>query len=174
MSSFKDLLAEDPQYQKFIEISQSVRETLTLDRFLKEAEVMHKGRKVRTLNARKISPIDLQEAIIADLGNRSRLTEIRTLLARQSEILGTALSTIKRHLRAKHADYLKSRFSTVSERNSFLDVVLAKPRDILSQVESAEDMLELYVKDLDQASFSYRNSLELLKMILDRRGTENL
>jgi hypothetical protein len=171
-NSLKDSLRESSEYQTFTRIVKTVRATLIIDKILKEAEFLHQNRKSRSLHARKLSALDLQEAILNDMANRSRLTELRSLLSRQYELLGTAIETIKRHIRFHHRDDVDELAPKVGDKTALIDMILQSPLKTKSEIAGASEVLDIYIKDIDQAGYALRNSVDLLKLILDRRGLE--
>ncbi len=169
----RELLQKDSEYAKFRQIVQTVR-SFDLDKSLAEADRLHATRKTRLLHAHKLSPQKLQEAQLVELSHRSRLVELRSILSRQYELLGTAIETMKKHIRVKYSQDLQDHARTASERSLVVDRLLSSPLKLKSQLSGAMEIFDAYIRDIDSASYALRNSVELLKMILDRRGVEEI
>jgi hypothetical protein len=162
-------LKSDEQYLAFKRIVSTVFRSMNIDENLKEAEFLHKSRKSRTLHSRKMQVTDLQEAILNDMGNRSRLVEIRTLLTRQQELLSTAISTIRRHIKVFHKEALSEEAPKALDKTAYIDNLIDKPLRMQSRIDWATSIIDTYVKDIDQTGYSLKSSVDLIKFILDRR-----
>jgi hypothetical protein len=174
LHDLKAVLKEDSEYTRFRRIVDTVRSSLSVEENLKEAAFLHASRKSRTLHAKKMSPTDLQEAIIQELSARSRLVELRALMSRQYELLGTALETITKHVRVRYHDTLLTISKQSTERARVVDKLLAAPIRLKSELSGSFEVIDSYIKDIDSASYALKNSVELLRMILDRRGIESI
>lgn len=173
-SQLKIKLTQDSEYQKFRNIVRTVQSTTHIDKTLKEAEFLHASRKARSLHAHRLSPNALQEAILNELGNRSRLVELRTLMSRQYELLVTSIETIRRHVRVRYSEDVGALAKVQADKSRVVDQLLATPIKMKSELASAFDIMDMYIKDIDSASYALRNNVDLLKMILDRRSTESI
>lgn len=174
MSELKDLLRKDEQYRSYRNIFRTVQEGLDLQKTLKEATFLHKSRKSRLLFEARVSPQKLQDAILMDMSNRSRLTELKSLLLNEQELLSTAISLGKKHVRATYATILKEYGSTKDAQMLVVDKVFSSGTAFLAEIDSAVEILDLFVRDIDQAGFSLRNVVETLKMMLERRETSTI
>lgn len=170
--SLKSLLNEDPVYERFIRIRDTALASISTETILREAEFLHSNRKARKLNGSKLSPNAVMEALANELSNRSRLAELRVSVMKSNELLSTALSSIKRHIRVKYDRELRELGSTQNDRVAVLDRLLGKSNDFKAQLDHLESVLDVYIKDIDQSAFNLRNTTELLKLFLDRRATE--
>ena len=174
MTTLKSALLEDSEYIKFNRILSTVKTALIADDLLKEAALLHATRKSRALHSKKLSPALLQDAILTDLSNRSRLIELRSLLSRQLELAGTAIETIKRHIHSRYKTKIQEFASTQGDRARLVDKILASSLTLKAELNGASEIIDLYIKDIDSASYQLRNAVDLLKMILDRRGVEHI
>ena len=174
MSTLKELLSDDSEFDRFRHIVKTVRSSLTVEEVLSEASFLHSSRKSRVLHAKKMSPQDVQDAILQELSYRSRLVELRSLLSRQYELLGTAIETIKKHIKVTFHEELKEQAKTATERGHAVDRILSSPIRLKSELSGVFEVLDSYIKDIDSASYALRNAVDLLKMILDRRGVETI
>ena len=167
-----DLLSEikeDRIVLKFKDTCSSVASQIPLPRLLKEAHVLHTDRTSRTLFRHAMSPTKLYEARLKDMSNRARLTEIKVSLIKQKSILEGALSNVRKHILSKYGEGLKAVGSTAEMRRALLDRTLSSGLELISDIEVAADELDLYIKDIDQAAFGFRDATELIKLMVDRK-----
>jgi hypothetical protein len=171
-TSLKAALSEDRDYARFLQIRDTAFASINVDAVLKEAEFLHSSRKSRSLTSAKLSPLKVQEAICVEMSARSRLVELRAAVMKSNELLTTALSAIRRHIRVSYSDELKELAKTQNERTTVLDKLMGKSVKFKDQLDHVEDVLDMYIKDIDQNAFGLRNLVEILKLFLDRRSTE--
>lgn len=174
MATLKSSLLEDSEFVKFNRIKNTVQTALVVDDLLKEAALLHATRKSRALHSKKLSPLLLQDAILTDLSNRSRLVELRSLLSRQIELLGTSIETIRRHIHSRYKVKIQELASTQGDRARIVDKALSTSLTLKAELVGSSEIIDLYIKDIDSASYQLRNAVDLLKMILDRRGVEHI
>ena len=169
MSDLQLKLKRDETYLRYRSILRTVQETMNLEKIGKEASYLHRNRKSRGLYELRVSPIKLQNALLQDMSNRSRLTELKALLLNQQELIKEAISLGKRHVRTTYADII-SQFGTTKEaQNLVVDKVFSRGISTLSQIDSSIDILDLYIKDIDSCGYALKNTIETLKMLLDRK-----
>lgn len=169
--TFEECVKSDDNYIKYRRILRTVKEALDLVKTLKEASFLHSNRTVRKLQDERVSPQKLQDAIFVEIAARSRLTELKSLVINQVELLSSAISLCRKHLNSAYATELAKVATTISARNAVLDRVFASGKDYLNRVSLLDQQLDLYLKDIDAASYSVTNSREVMKMILDKRET---
>lgn len=169
MTELQAELKRDDTYKRYRSILRTVREGLNLEKTLKEAGYLHRNRKSRLLHEARVSPTKLQEAILVDMSNRSRMVELKALLLNEQELLKTAISHGKKHVRATYADLLVGYGSTKEAQLMVVEKVFSSGTSFLAEVDSAVEILDVFIKDIDQAGFGLRNVTETLKMVLDRK-----
>jgi len=172
ISELKKSLSVDPVVVKFTRISSVVRSAVNTETTEKEVNFLHASRKSRGLTSAKMSASILMDAIMTDMSARSRLIEIKTLVHRNQELISSALSAIKKHVMVRYQDELREAGSTKADRDAALDRIFQSATSLKSEMSSLEEQIDMVVRDIDQASFSLRNTTELLKMILDRKDSE--
>ena len=169
MADLRELIKKDETFKRYRNILKTVQGSLNIEKHLKEASWLHRGRKSRLLFEMRVSPQKLQEAILIDMSNRSRLVELKTLLLNEQELLSTAISLGKKHIRATYAVVLKEYGATKESHMLVVDKVFSAGIQVLNEIDKGVDVLDLLVKDIDQASFGMRNVTETLKMVLERK-----
>lgn len=169
MADLKLLLRKDEAYKRYRSILSTVKESFDIEKHLKEAGYLHRKRKSRLLFETRVSPQKLQEAILIDLSNRSRLVEIKIMILNEQELLTTSISICKKHIRATYPDVLKEYGSTKEAQLLVVDKVFSVGLSTLAEIDKAVTILETLIKDIDQAGFGLRNVTETLKMLLERK-----
>lgn len=166
MNELQSKLKRDETFLRYRAILRTVREGLDLEKTTKEAMYLHKSRKSRRLYELRVSPLKLQDAILNDISNRSRLVEIKSLLLNQQELLTSAISLGKKHVRATYADLLSTYGTTKESQMLVVEKVFSGGMSTLSEIDATVDIIDAFIKDIDQAGFGLRNVVETLKMAL--------
>ena len=136
-----------------------------------EIETAHKLRPIRTLKAHGNDFVGrVIEALLADQATRSRLAEISLQAFRAEKSLETALSALKDHLIVTYAADL-SMFKTKEERFRIVDLVLARYTTYQNKVIMVQNMANIIIKDIDQAAWSIKGTIEAIKMISKPEAT---
>jgi hypothetical protein len=169
MSNLQDAVKKDDNFKTYRSILNSVRGALDLVKTKREAEVLHANRKCRKLFEMRLSPQLLHEALLDDLAARSRLVELKSLVINQVELLDSAISLCKKHIAVQYADKVSEIASTVAARNQVVERMFSKGKDYLNQVRVLDSQLDLYITDIDKASYNLTGVRETLKMILDKK-----
>ena len=170
MSKFQSCVVEDTNYQKYKSILKTVKAGANLVQIRQEAKSLHATRSSRELHKSRISADPLITAEAQDSSIRSRMIELKALLLNEQELLESAMSLCKKHLKAVYADELTAIGSTISARSGIVDTIFANGSEYLSQVNVTLSILDLYINDIDSVGYKHMNIRELLK--LDRAGKE--
>lgn len=171
MEKLKDKVKQDEVYLRYRNILKTVRTAVSIESVLKEGKFLHKSRKSRVLFEARVSPQKLQDALLNDMSNRSRLTELKVLLMNQQELLSTTITIGKKHVRSQYADLVQRYGSTKEAQLLVVDRIFASGNEVLAEIDNAVDILDLYIKDIDNAGYALRNVTETLRMVLDRKET---
>lgn len=142
---------------------------VTVDVLLREAKDLHAARPSRTMFSKTVSPSLMQKAVLEDLSNRSRLVEMKVTLMSRLELVALSLSLVKNTLNTQFADHLKELGSTAADRKALVDRLVRKGSEAHAMLESAIQVLDEYVKDLDQASFALSRAVKVMEIVLDKR-----
>ncbi len=171
MSDLRLDIQNTPFFKKFKRIVQEVYESVDLEKTRAEAMQLHSGRKARALYGNKIySPKSLIDASMVELSYRARIVEMRANLGIQVSILDKAVDAARKYIIADYSDDLNDQFKTEGQRKAFLDRVINKAIQIKADVDSTISMLDLIIKDIDQASFQLRTVLESMKLLDASKG----
>lgn len=170
MASFQSCVVDDANYKKYKDVLKTVKAGANLLAIKQEAKTLHATRSSRELYKARVSPDPLISAEMQDSSIRSRLIELKALLLNEQELLESAISLCKKHLKAAYVDELAKLGSTIAARSGAVDTIFARGSEYLSQVNVVLAILDLYIKDIDAAGYKHSNVRELLK--LDRAGKE--
>jgi hypothetical protein len=155
----------DPKYKKFARIVQRVSDRLDIEKDRTEALALHASRSSRALHGgKRYSPKALIDASLQDLHARSRLVEIRVKASNHIEVLDDGCDAIKHHLLTQYNQELRP-FGTEAQRQALIKRVQRQALDLMVEGKSLLDMLDQIIKDIDQASYSLRATLDSLKLL---------
>lgn len=170
MTELQSEIKKDKEYKRYKAILATVEST-DCDKIKKEASMLHKTRKSRSLYELRVSHIRLQDAILVDLSNRARLVELTQQLSNQQELLSTAISLCKKHVRASYADEISTYGKTKEERLLVVDRAFSRGNRKLGEIEATISTLSAFIMDIDKASYMLTNVRETMKMFLDKKET---
>lgn len=129
-----------------------------------EIQTLHTTRSMRTL---KLTDADFHNSIIEaslhDQAIRSRLTEISLQTYRAEKSLIQTMAALKDYLVVNYSDALAV-LKTKEERLRVIDVILSDFAKYAEHAAMIQNMATLIVKDIDQASWSIKSTIEVLKM----------
>jgi hypothetical protein len=166
--SFKDALKADKHFSKYRNIVKYISENLDLDALAGECKRLHSGRKSRTLVGTLPSGDTLLEAQLQDSSNRGRLTQIRAELVTQEGALDESIETIRSHITFTYSEMIPVK--TKVDRIAYLNQYLRKGVQLRQRIQTMGTVIELYLKDIDQMSYTFTNSVKILEMIYSRNG----
>lgn len=171
--SYKDLrdsLVETPAYRRFKSVLAGLDTGgVTVDVLIREARDLHAARPVRTMFSKTVSPSVMQKAVLEDLSNRSRLVEMKVTLLSRLELVSLSVSLVKNTLQTQFSEQLKELGSTAVDRKAIVDRLVQKGTEAVTALESAIQILDEYIKDLDQASFALGRAVKVMEILLDKR-----
>ena len=169
MSNLKELLNKDAEFARFRNIRNTVEAAIDCEEILREAEFLHSARSSRKLSTAALTPSMIQKALTGDMAARSRLTELRVLCSRTYELLSVAMSNVRRHIQTEYYEELSEYGKTQQDRRAAMDRLISKSIRLQSQIESTQETVDLYIKDIDQTAFGLRNLIDIFKITLDKR-----
>jgi hypothetical protein len=160
----------DPNFKKFLKLVENITAKIDTEAISREALGLHSSRLSRSLHGEaRYSPTALIDANIQDLSFRARLVELRVTLGRKLDKLDEVMAAIKRHISTEYDDELRD-FATVDQRKAFVTRTIKRQHAILADGNSVISMIDLLIKDIDQASHSMRHSLDCLKLLATTSG----
>jgi hypothetical protein len=172
IKELRNSLKTDDSVRKFLRIFESSLSALSVPSVQQELASLHAARKSRSLSSASVTAAKLQDAILVDSYTRSRMVELKVLVHRNSELISSALSAVKKHVLVSFADEVSAVARTKYERDHAIDRVFQNAVHHKAELASLSEEIDLLLRDIDQTSFALRNTAELLKVILDRKDSE--
>ena len=161
--TFSIEIKKDKRYKKLLHILEVAQSRIDVERDRNEAFTMHSGLLVRQLYGKNVFSTKKVLTAIAQLqANRSRLVEIRSRAAEHISYLHQGVVAFKRYCMA---NYEFSGYKTKEQRDSLLDKPMRPVLDFIAEVDTLIDVLDTFIKDIDQAGFGVRNIVEVLKLL---------
>jgi hypothetical protein len=164
----KRKILEDSRYKKFKQNFETADYyNLPFKSIEDELMLLHSTRPSRKLKDLKHSPGYIEHvlnAILTDLSNRSRFTEILVACINAEHRLKDGLQALTDYLQVEYATEL-SKWRTKDERKAFLSVVLRPFYRYLDQVQLMKTKLELIISDIDKAGYFLKDSIQALELI---------
>lgn len=167
-SKLKKALAEDDTYLRFRNIVRTIQKRINVEKNLIEARSLHGARTVRTLKGTAPSATALYEATVREAATRARLTEIKITLYVEEQLLKASLDATISHLRTAYD--LSFVGNTQEDRKLVVRSILRSGYKLHDELTSAINILDLIVKDIDQAGYSTRNLIDIVKIQTERPG----
>jgi hypothetical protein len=115
----------------------------------------------------------LIDAAYKDLACRSRLVKIRVTNDKHLSYLVDATKSMAKYLRTEYADDLKE-FGAAAERHDYVDRILKSAHSTIHEAQQLIDMLDMFIKDIDQANFHLARVTDSLKLLVDKKGSNVL
>ena len=141
-------IRSDPVVKRALTLKESADAAINLERIVSEADMLHSGRASRKLYKISLEPTKYVQ---------------RTAIQHAFEHCSAHIST-------QHRDTMKQYASNAGDRKMFLNRVLNKLVESISNMDSTLELLEIYIKDIDQSAWAIRNATDMLKLLMDNRG----
>lgn len=161
----KAKLRKDSRYKRYLRIVENVTSNLNLESDRLEATNLHSSRTVRSLIGKnRYSAKRIMDAIATDLSVRARLVEIRQNNSIKHSLIESARLSIQTHIRTNHASVMRG-LSNEATRKALLDELTQDALRVEQEVYSVVDLLDYFIRDIDQAGYAVRNMVEILKLL---------
>jgi hypothetical protein len=167
--SLRELLEQDSTFQKHSKLLEDLQAETSLVKIRKEAEFLHLNRPSRSLYSKEVGPNRLRKAILQDLSNRARMTELKTSLFMKRELLETSMKATRNHINSRYRSSISKFAGTQADKAKLMDKILEDGVLYLSKLTSTIEVIDMFIKDIDQAGYALKNTTDLLKMVLDRK-----
>lgn len=164
----KDALAGDEAFLALVATVKGLRRSLKIEHLLGEVKTLHEDRSSRKLYKSVPAPLILYEANLKDKSHRARMTTIRASMMREVALLERLVSRVKKMILSDYAGYLDA-WSNQPARAATIDLLLSPAITLLADMQSCQDIIDFYIKDIDQMAYGLTNSVELLKLTIERR-----
>ena len=163
-------LKDDTEWQRFCRIVE-LASKMDVAPFLKELKTMHKSRTLRAIGLEEAPPTGkkLAKAALVDQAYRSRIVEIVMSLLTSKNLLNRSIHGIKKHLQVTYAELVKDDgYTTARAQDAVFATRLDFATSISEEIESAVEMCDLVLKDIDQGGFAIKHSVEALVVATKR------
>ena len=135
--------------------------------YLKELDNIQITRKIRfiksddllTENQKNLLEVSLQNQAI-----RSRIVEIKLISVKKAELLETHITELKSYIALRYREGLKTLYSTTQERNNSLEYLFKDGQKILNKIQMLEEVCDILLNDIDQASWSIKSIISILEL----------
>lgn len=169
MSLIKEI-RNDPVYRTFKEMFERVQQQINTDKDYKEVVMLHESRTSRNLRGGdRYSPEKLIDANLVDLSVRSRLVRIRAKSTKQIAHLESGMEAVGNHVMTEYAEDLRD-YKTEAQRRALIARVMKAAKAFVADVEAVNNVIDSIIKDIDQASYHLKASVDLLKLWSDSKG----
>lgn len=157
-----DRIRKDESFKRYRRILDKIIEfdIVSLNR---EAKNLHSGRDTRNLIKSSINPKGVSDANLKDISYRSRMVEIRVNITEKRDLLKTTIDIVRRHLTYEYSAFCDVK--SVAGRKIFFDRYFRSGLELLSRMDTTIDMLDHFIKDIDQTGFGLKNAVAILQMI---------
>ena len=159
----------DPVVASAIGIKHSVDAAIDFEKIAEEARVLQSSRTSRKLYKVALEPTSLADAAMRDMSARSRLAELKATVSVHSMAIATALEKAGDHVSVRYANEINLHATNAPDRKRLVNKILSPLVDKLAEIASTMEVLETFLKDIDQSSYQLRNATELMKLIVERR-----
>jgi hypothetical protein len=163
-------IRSDPVIKKALSIKSAADAAINLERIVAEADMLHSDRASRSLYKISLEPTKLAQASMQDMSNRARLSELKARVYVQKMAIEHAFDHCTAHISTQHRDVMRQYATNAADRKMFVNKVLNKLVESMSSMTATLDLLEIYIKDIDQSAWALRNATEMMKILMDVRG----
>ncbi len=163
---------EDEVWERYTSLL-SRFDTTDISDWTAELERLHSSRSSRRLMLkRSITPDDIIKVNLEDLATRSRIVEILLTLGKRYRLLEKALSAVYGHLTTTYPAEIDALVTgrTKGERQEFVEAVMKEGWDTQSKLDLLKANALMIVEDIDKGSWTYRNLVEMVKIVSQRES----
>jgi hypothetical protein len=171
MKTFRELVATDERMKKFKNMLKKGAYSIDVDALKEEVKTIHATRDVRRLKTKEVIEQFQSKVISARLQNqtyRSRLTEITVTCFEATNTLKDHMDALRKHMRYEYRQQL-SQYRTKDERKEVIDNELEKGIRLLSRINNLVKIVEIILKDVDEASWMVKDITAVMTAISENR-----
>lgn len=140
------------------------------DKYIDEIQQLHRTRSIRVLGAQAApSGKKVADAAMRDQSTRSRCVEICMDVTRSRNHLAITMNTVQSYLGAEYSQLLSDNgVRAVTEKRSIVESLFGAAQRRLQELDSITEIADMVIKDVDQASFSIKHTVEALTVATQR------
>lgn len=169
MVQLRKALKTDELWKRFRLIEKGANKP-EFEAFIDELKRLHSTRSVRVLGAQSApSGRKVADAAMRDQSVRSRCVEISMEITHSRNYLSIAMLTVKSHINATYGGVLlDAGIRSITERRSMVESLFGKAERTLDSLDTITEIADMVIKDVDQASFSIKHTVEALSVATAR------
>ena len=165
--TLQDALNTDDAYVSYRNVVRTIRERNNLKAVIADVRANAAARLLPSMYAEAPTEMKLYKAIGKEIATRSRLTEIRGSLTIDASSLKKALDAISSHVRVNYQDWLADYGKRVDDQKQIIYSVLRHGYVLRDDMATVIDLIDFYIKDIDQANFSASNMTRMYERFND-------
>lgn len=165
--------SSDPEYKTLMRILAGMQSRINLQKERNEILTLHESRKSLGLmsSTKRYNPQYVYDCVLTDMSYRGRLV---TMIKRVNNTV-SLLERAEKAFRAYAMTSFKNQLgSTRGDRVTALDRICRPVLDFKAECEDHVAGIEVVIKDIDQAGFSYARLVALLDMFRENKGPRNV
>lgn len=163
-------IKKDEQYKKFADTIRMNVERINTSNLMDEirdiAEIRTKTSLVFTAKTELLKK--LMEENLKAQGYRSRLSEICVQASRISAKIDVACEKLRDYINVTYSEEIKNIGRTKEERNMVANSLLQQAYEFTSGMESAVEMAEIVIADIDKQHYSLKLTLDALNLHVNK------
>lgn len=170
MPSLIKAIRKDPKYKTLKQVLENAQSKIDIEKSRNQAFVLHASLEVRGLyGLKKFSPKRILSATAQLQANRSTLVETRARLTEHLSYVEAAQAAFRRHVFSEFAEDFRD-YRTKEQRDSFISHATVTVVDFIAEVNALIDLIDTFIKDLDQAGHNIRHMVDVLKLLANSKG----
>ncbi len=170
MSNLAQLIKNDKAYKQLRETTETITASVDHDKILREVKTLHNDRPSRNLYKIAMEPSKLFIASAQDMSHRSRMSELKVTLFQRMKSLEKIIEETEVHIGSKFQEEIRAKAKTAHERKTLIAKFLQTPLGALKDLSYSIEVIDIYIKDIDQASYSLQRCVEVVKMTVERKA----
>ena len=140
------------------------------DKFIEEAQALHRNRTVRHLGA-QAHPTGkkVADASMKDQAVRSRCVEIVMEIVRRRNFLAISMNTIETEILSTYnSELIDLGARSINDKKNLVHSLLGPAQKKLDALDTVREVCDLVIDDCDKASFALKHTVEALTVATKR------
>lgn len=174
-TSLKALIMDDPRVvrsMKELRVKLNDKKAIDVAVIRKEIFSTHVTRDVRSLRPESIlqsSAHNIVDVSAEEIRTRSRLTEIKMHCIVEIEDINDILGSLTRYILAKFDRPLKAKFKSITDRKSYVQVLLDRYKQRVRELEVLVQLATLVTDDIQEAGWGLKRITDVVIEANNRR-----
>lgn len=165
-------IRKDKRYKRFIRSVMQGKFSIDSEGLIAEIRDMHELRLTRFLNTNDVITKFRTKYLDASLQNtafRSRAVAIRMSCYERIIYMDKTLPAMKKYIKSRYSEVLKSEFSTQAERDAYIDTLLQKAFQKRSQLDGVIKYSDIFISDIDAAGWTLKGIVDAMNIAHEKR-----